>query len=93
MTDFSNHTANNTLPLNQILCGDSTPLLSGFPSESIDLVVTDPPFLINYRDRDGRTIANDDNPDAVLSVYEELYRDLGAFMLALRDMIDESINS
>lgn len=62
------------LPLNQILWGESTSLLSRFPKESIDLVVTDPPYLINYRDRDGRSIINDDNPEAVLSVYKELYR-------------------
>ncbi|ODS22481.1 DNA methylase [Candidatus Endobugula sertula] len=62
------------LPRNRILCGESAALLASFPSESVDLVVTDPPYLINYRDRDGRTVMNDDNPEAVLSVYDELYR-------------------
>lgn len=59
---------------NQIICGESTSILSGFEAESIDLVVTDPPYLVNYRDRDGRTLANDDNPAAVLDVFYELYR-------------------
>jgi DNA modification methylase len=29
------------------------------PTESVDLVVTDPPYFVRYRDRMGRTIAND----------------------------------
>lgn len=62
------------LPRNQILCGDSVEVLRGFPGRSIDLAVMDPPYLANYRDRYGRTLANDDNPDAVLAVYEALYR-------------------
>lgn len=59
---------------NQILCGEAGQILSHFPENSIDLVITDPPYLINYTDRSGRTLANDDNPDAVLSVYREISR-------------------
>ena len=59
---------------NMILCGDALDLLAGFPVESVDLVVTDPPYLVGYRDRFGRSVRNDDNPDAVLGVYDELYR-------------------
>ena len=60
--------------MNQIICGESTATLSTFPAQCVDLVVTDPPYLVRYRDRDGRTLANDDNPHAVLSAYAELYR-------------------
>lgn len=59
---------------NRIICGESAQTLSSFPNDSVDLVVTDPPYLINYRDRSGRTLTNDNNPDAVLSVYEEISR-------------------
>jgi len=38
----------NTLPLNQILCGDCTELLQGLPDNSIDLVVTDPPYGLSF---------------------------------------------
>ena len=34
----------NELPLNQILCGDCAELMQGFPENSIDLVVTSPPY-------------------------------------------------
>jgi len=59
---------------NQIICGEATNVLSDVRSEGIDLVVTDPPYLVNYRDRSGRTLANDTNAEAVLSVYADMYR-------------------
>lgn len=62
------------LPINQILQGDCKQVLRTLPSASVDLVVTDPPYLGHYRDRDGRTLANDDNPAAVVGAYAELYR-------------------
>jgi DNA modification methylase len=49
--------------INRILCGDCQEVMRAFPAGSIDLVVTDPPYLINYRARDGRTVRND-NTDA-----------------------------
>ena len=33
------------------------------PANSVDFILTDPPYLVNYRDRDGRTIQNDANAD------------------------------
>ena len=62
------------MTLNHIICGESATILSHYKPECIDLVVTDPPYLVRYKDRFGRTIANDDSPDAVLSVFSELYR-------------------
>ena len=68
------HNKVNTILRNQFICGEAKPTLEKLPDNSIDLVITDPPYLINYRDRAGRKIINDDNPQAVLSVYNELYR-------------------
>ena len=59
---------------NQIIQGDATKLLKEVGSESVDLIVTDPPYLVNYRDRTGRSVANDDNPASVLAVFPELFR-------------------
>lgn len=58
---------------NQIICGDSNTILKTLPANQVDLIVTDPPYLVNYRDREGRSIANDDN-DSILATYEEMYR-------------------
>jgi DNA modification methylase len=44
------------------------------PSKSVDLVVTDPPYLVNYRPREGRRCANDDNAAWLLPAFRELYR-------------------
>jgi len=59
---------------NRIIHGDSADILKSLPPASVDLVVTDPPYLVNYRDRTGRRIANDDSPDSVLSCFADLYR-------------------
>jgi site-specific DNA-methyltransferase (adenine-specific) len=59
---------------NKILCGDSSQVLSTFPEASVDLVIADPPYLGRYRDHLGRTLANDDKPEAVFAVYEQLFR-------------------
>lgn len=45
-----------------------------FPADSIDLVVTDPPYLVNYRSRDGRTIAGDTNDAWLLPAFSEAFR-------------------
>jgi len=62
------------LPRSEILCGDAKALLREMPSESVDMVLTDAPYLVNYQSRDGRAVRNDNNPEAVLSVFPELYR-------------------
>lgn len=61
-------------PVNSILQGDCKEVLRTLASASVDLVVTDPPYLGRYKDRFGRTLANDDNPAAVVGAYPELYR-------------------
>ena len=43
------------LPENQIVQGDCRQILKSISSQSVDLVLTDPPYLVNYRDRSGRT--------------------------------------
>ncbi|QBF32315.1 DNA methyltransferase [Thalassococcus sp. S3] len=59
---------------NHIIHGDSADILAEFPAGSIDLIVTDPPYLVNYRDRTGRQLCNDDNPDGVLPVFAPMAR-------------------
>jgi DNA modification methylase len=59
---------------NQIIHGDCLSVLKGFPGDSVDLVVTDPPYGVSYRDRAGRTIANDDCAESILGAFTDLYR-------------------
>lgn len=59
---------------NQIIQGDCREILKTLESESVDLVVTDPPYFVRYRDRLGRTIANDIDPASVLDAFDDVYR-------------------
>lgn len=43
------------LRTNKILCGDSLELMKRFPDDSIDLVITDPPFNISHERKSDRT--------------------------------------
>jgi adenine-specific DNA-methyltransferase len=44
------------------------------PSESVDLIVADPPYLTNYSTRDGRRVAGDAQSDWLWPAFEEAYR-------------------
>ena len=46
---------------NTILNGDCTVTMREFERESVDFILTDPPYITRYRDRNGRTVSNDDN--------------------------------
>lgn len=64
----------DTVNRNQIIEGDSANILQQIPEGAIDLIVTDPPYLVNYRDRDGRSLRNDNNAEAVMSVFAPMAR-------------------
>lgn len=40
------------LPFNQIICGDCLDIMQSFPSDSVDLVVTDPPYGLGFMGKD-----------------------------------------
>ena len=60
--------------LDKVTLGDSLLMLGQLPSASVDFVLTDPPYLINYRDRHGRRIHNDANDTWVYPAFNELFR-------------------
>jgi site-specific DNA-methyltransferase (adenine-specific) len=45
--------------INQIFHGDCIKIMRQIPANSVDFILTDPPYLVNYRDRTGRSIQND----------------------------------
>lgn len=59
---------------NQIIAGNCVEVLKALPDACADLAVTDPPYLVRYRDRSGRTVRNDDDPAGVLACFPDLYR-------------------
>lgn len=68
---------------NQIIQGNSADVLKDIESGSVDLAITDPPYLVNYRDSHGRSVANDTNADGVLPTFPEIYRVMKPNSLAI----------
>lgn len=60
--------------LNTIMQGDCINVMRDMPANSVDFILTDPPYLVNYRDRDGRAIQNDANADWLKPAMREAYR-------------------
>jgi DNA modification methylase len=52
-----------TVPTNTVLPGDCISIMRSLPANSIDFILTDPPYLVRYQDREGRCIQNDSNSD------------------------------
>ncbi|MGP2492642.1 hypothetical protein ACTDI4_13580 [Mesorhizobium sp. PUT5] len=46
---------------NVIFNADCIQAMRSFDRGSVDFILTDPPYIVNYRGRDGRKVANDDN--------------------------------
>lgn len=60
--------------INQIIQGDCVTVMRSLPDASVDLVVTDPPYLVNYQARDGRRCVNDDDDRWLSPSFHELFR-------------------
>lgn len=58
----------------RVINDDCLNVLPDFPPNSVDLVLTDPPYLVNYRDRMGRAIAGDQTGEWLKPAFSELYR-------------------
>lgn len=59
---------------NVIHQGDCIDHMQRMPTGAVDFILTDPPYLVRYRSRDGRTIINDDKADWLLPASQEMYR-------------------
>ena len=74
MATTSVATAQQSSFINQILHGDCIEVMRQMPANSVDFILTDPPYLVNYRDRDGRTIQNDADDTWLKPAMAEAYR-------------------
>jgi site-specific DNA-methyltransferase (adenine-specific) len=63
-----------SVPSNTVLHGDCISIMHSLPANSIDFILTDPPYLVRYQDREGRSIQNDNNPDWLMPAFTEAYR-------------------
>ncbi|WP_213803721.1 DNA methyltransferase [Granulicella sp. dw_53] len=70
----TNRTGQLSVPINAVLHGDCISIMRSLPVNSIDLILTDPPYLVRYQDREGRFIQNDSNADWLIPAFSEAYR-------------------
>jgi adenine-specific DNA-methyltransferase len=70
--------------VNHVYHGDCLDLLPELPDRSVDFVLTDPPYLVNYRDQHGRSLAGDDNGQWLKPAFAQIYRVLkpGSFLVS-----------
>ncbi|HWR15502.1 MAG TPA: DNA methyltransferase [Terriglobales bacterium] len=64
---------NGTL-VNSIVHGDCIQVMCQLPAQSVDLILTDPPYLVNFRDRAGRSIPNDRDDSWLKPAFTEAFR-------------------
>lgn len=60
--------------VNTVMHGDCVALMRRMPSASVDFILTDPPYLVGYRDRSGRTVQNDNNESWLKPSFAEMHR-------------------
>jgi len=62
------------LPRNQVLRGDCLNVMRGLRSNEANLILTDPPYITRYHDRNGRSVTNDDKADWIVPAFGEMFR-------------------
>ncbi|EBN2371935.1 hypothetical protein NWL58_004715, partial [Salmonella enterica] len=45
--------------MSRFVLGNCIDVMARIPDNGIDFILTDPPYLVGFRDRQGRTIAGD----------------------------------
>jgi DNA modification methylase len=61
-------------PSTSVLHGDCVTIMHGMAAETVDFILTDPPYLVRYHDRNGRRVANDNNAAWLRPAFAEMYR-------------------
>jgi len=67
-------TKNEKAPRNVIFNADCIDVMRSFDRGSVDMIVTDPPYITRYRSRDGQTVANDDNARWLRPAFNQMHR-------------------
>src|ERR1039458_6271344 len=60
--------------INRVINADCQAVLPQLPEGSVDFIQTDPPYLVGYHDREGRTLAGDNNGQWLKPSFAEAFR-------------------
>ncbi len=60
--------------MSRFILGDCVRVMATFPDNAVDFILTDPPYLVGFRDRSGRTIAGDKTDEWLQPACNEMYR-------------------
>lgn len=60
--------------MSRLMQGNCVEIMSRFPGEAVDFILTDPPYLVNYRDRSGRNIAGDKTDEWLQPACDQMFR-------------------
>lgn len=63
-----------TAMTNCVTQADCLDVLPELPDRCVDFVLTDPPYVVGYSDRGGRSIRNDRNTDWIAPAFSQIYR-------------------
>jgi hypothetical protein len=78
---------------NTVIHANCLTALPEIPAESVDFILTDPPYITRYKSRDGRTIPNDDNASWLKPAFAEMYRVLAPDSVLFSARIKERLDS
>jgi DNA modification methylase len=60
--------------IDTITHGDCIKVMRQMSANSVDFILTDPPYLVNYHDRQGRTLPNDTDANWLMPAMAEAFR-------------------
>jgi len=60
--------------MGRLILGDCLAVMPTFPDRCVQFILTDPPYLVNFQDRSGRSLANDRYGDWVAPAFAQCYR-------------------
>ncbi|UTJ60305.1 DNA methyltransferase (plasmid) [Klebsiella michiganensis] len=60
--------------MSRFILGNCIDIMGGFPDRAVDFILTDPPYLVGFRDRAGRTLAGDKTDEWLQPACNQMYR-------------------
>jgi len=64
----------STVPRNTLIHANCIDVMREMPDQSVDFILTDPPYIASYKSRDNQTICNDDNAAWLWPAFAQMHR-------------------